>query len=271
MVSPQVWAGRDAVRIQQKWFSTPLSSRTSGWVRAVEYRNNLRTWSRIAPWAPAGSRLLEIGVGSGSFLELARRRNLNVAGCDISAPICRDVERRLGIKMFDGGIEQIPSSESYNVIVANHVLEHSSDPLKFLSVIRKHLTDTGVLHIVVPNIDCWSAYLPGWYSYLPYHFVYFSRLTLNRALNQSGFEIIRVMTHETFSGWLLSTVRSLRQRNHSNIDDTSQVKSVNISKSVLWPIAVLIGGLTLPLRRLQGLLGYGDELAALARRARDGQ
>lgn len=89
-------------------------------------------------YAP-GRRLLEIGVGSGSFLNSARRRGYEVMGCDLSAPICKHVRQAYGILMHGKTLVTLTGENRFDVVVMNHVLEHVNQPIALLKEVRRLL------------------------------------------------------------------------------------------------------------------------------------
>jgi len=128
----------------------------------------------------------------------------------------------------------------------------------------------GLLHLAVPNILCWESAFPGWPGYEPYHFTYLSAKTLRMTLEQAGFSVMRLETHESFSGWFLTVLRSMFA------DQTSSAKSLEELRRKLrsrWmehcyrTATVLVGAVTLPVRFFQSSIGRGDELAVLCRAA----
>ncbi len=232
------------------------------------------------PGAPSqsfttGQPFAEIGVGSGSFLKAAQAKGFDVMGCDLSEPICRQVERESGIAMHCGLLSEMPGDRPFDVVVINHVLEHVQQPVGFLQDVFRLLNPGGIVHIAVPNIDCWEARLPGWTSYEPYHLTYFNRQTLLRAVNVAGFTSARVQTCESFSGWYLALLRTVLGINRAQ-GAVTRPMPVSASRPAGQRTAlvehvyrfsmVLTGGVLWPLRWLQGKLGYGDEVVCIARR-----
>jgi len=270
-VSPAVWSANANEKFEEEWFGKEYEVTQSMWIRFFEQLNNKRTLRRLATHA-TGGHLLEIGVGSGSLLQDARNAGFQVTGCDLSRPICENVGRRLGVPIHCCAVSELPELASFDVVVMNHVLEHVPDPVGLLQEVRKHLAAGGVLHVAVPNIACLSAALPGWASYEPYHLTYFSSSTLRRALTTAGFIIERELTHESFSGWFLAGVRTvLRHGRCSAVADNGRrmaERALRRSAYVehAYRLCMVISGvLSWPLRRMQGILGRGDELICIAR------
>jgi len=264
-----VWRLAANEQMQEAFFGEKYEPVRSFWVRLFEALNNRRTLKRLRGHAGLAEDLLEIGVGSGSLLAYAQARGFVTFGCDLSAAICRRVERTTRIRMHCGSLESLPDQERFDVLVMNHVLEHVSDPKSLLKAALARLKPGGVLHLTVPNVAAWEARLPGWNSYEPYHMLYFTPRTLRATVKEVGFEILEVNTHESFSGWFLAILRTLLKKDHlaqvQQGANTSAKRSTSLVEHGYRLAMVAWGLLTLPFRRLQELLGKGDEVILLAR------
>jgi SAM-dependent methyltransferase len=104
------------------------------------------------------SRLLEIGVGSGRFLDAARAAGFDVMGCDLSPAVCHRVERQLGVPVHCGPVASLPKA-AFGVVAMHHVLEHAEDPIGFLRSVREVLRRGGVVDPAVPNAGGWEVQL----------------------------------------------------------------------------------------------------------------
>lgn len=275
VVADSVWQPAANEQLNEASFGGNYEPVRSFWVRLFEASNNRRTMSRLrGAIGIGGGRLLEIGVGSGSFLAYAQAHGYFPLGCDLSAVICSRVERNRGIAMHCGSLESLSDELLFDVVVMNHVLEHVSDPVVLLKAVRAHLKPGGLLHLAVPNVEAWEAWLPGWNCYEPYHLLYFTPRTLRLAAEKSGFKIQHLTTHESFSGWFLAILRTLLRKSHSR--ESQQESSASVTQSTSFVehvyrlVMVIWGLLTLPFRRLQEWLGKGDEVILLARNGTDG-
>lgn len=195
--------------LEEEWFGEDYQPQTSRWVGWFESLNNRRTLRRLSRLEFPGHRLLEIGVGSGSFLQAAQDNGFVVTGCDLSQAICKHVTSTHGVTMHCGPLSDLHGEDRFDVVVMNHVLEHVNDPVAFLSGVRRLLVPGGVAHIAAPNVACWEAALSGWTSYEPYHLSYFTPTTLRKAVSADGLDIEREATYESFSGWFLAVLRTL--------------------------------------------------------------
>jgi 2-polyprenyl-3-methyl-5-hydroxy-6-metoxy-1,4-benzoquinol methylase len=260
--------------MQEVWFNDEGSIAPSFWVKQYERWNNQRTLSRLKREGLQGRRLLEIGVGSGSFLRLAQEQGYDVAGCDLSRSICRRVEDLYGMSMHNLPIGKVAGEDLFDIVVMNHVLEHVNDPVGVLREVNRLLTSGGIAHIAVPNVACWEAGLSGWASYEPYHLTYFTPKTLVRTVVASGFDISSISTHDSFSGWFLALVRTILgvNRHAGAVTRAGAVSGSALRRRLpavehAYRVAMTSFGVgTLPLRFVQSRLRAGDEAICIAQK-----
>lgn len=267
VVDPTVWKQDANEAMEKEWFGEEYDPQESPWVCLFEHWNNRRTLDRIASFSLTGRRLLEIGVGSGSFLEFARSRGFQVMGCDLSGPVCRHIEGKFHIPVHHGHVNTLPDEPAFDVVVMNHVLEHVSDPVGLLQEVRRRMNRGSVLHVVVPNVDSWESCLRGWTGFEPYHLVYFRPTTLKNAAERAGFLVSRISTHESFSGWFLAILRSFMGTYRLEASCRTSMRkrrSASVAEHVYQMAMVLCGTATWPLRKVQVVLGRGDEAVLLA-------
>jgi 2-polyprenyl-3-methyl-5-hydroxy-6-metoxy-1,4-benzoquinol methylase len=267
VVNPAVWKQDANEAMEKDWFGEEYDPQESKWVHLFEHWNNRRTLGRIASLSLIGRRLLEIGVGSGSFMEYAKCRGFQVMGCDLSLPICRQVEGKFHIPVHHGHVHSLPDEPSFDVVVMNHVLEHVSDPVGLLREVRRRMNRGGVLHVAVPNLDSWESRLRGWTGFEPYHLVYFRPATLKNAAERAGFLVSRVYTHESFSGWFLALLRTFLGTHRLEAHRRASMRkrrTASLSEHAYQVAMILSGTTTWPLRKLQAVVGRGDEAVLIA-------
>lgn len=259
--------------LNEEAFGDQYEPQRSLWVRWFDAVKNRRYLANLRRAGVTKGRLLEIGVGSGNFLDAARKAGFEPMGCDLSQSLATRVTQRTGIPVHCGDLAALPR-HAFDVVCMHHVLEHVSDPAGFLRLARERLAPGGILHVTVPNVSCWEARFPGWNCYEYYHLIYFSTATLRRALESARFMVVRIGSHESFSAWFLTLVRTAAGIRSTEAPATVAARS---GRAPHWRSffehpyrlsMVGIGLLTWPLRWLQGRLGHGDELLAVARSER---
>ena len=152
------------------------------------------------------NKFLDVGCGEGYVLIEALRRNWVTYGLDISDNRI-DSAKDKRITFLKGDIFQASfPNDFFDCIYMDSVLEHVLDPIRHLSEIRRILRKGGVLYIGVPNEDCLfndirkllyilsdrrklSVHLKPFES--PYHIIGFTKESLTKALDKTGFEIVR--------------------------------------------------------------------------------
>lgn len=134
-------------------------------------------------------RLLEIGCGTGLFLEEAARAGWSCEGIEASAyAVGRARERRL--RVTHGAVEgqAIPRGE-FDCIALWDVIEHIRDPAGAIRSAAGGLRPGGVLALSTGDVTSLCARISGaaWHLFnLPEHLFFFSPGSLNRLVTQAG-------------------------------------------------------------------------------------
>lgn len=155
-------------------------------VRDLVYAPRLRWLARHAA-ITGRTRLLDVGCGTGGFLDLARRRRgARVAGVELDAALAARAAAR-GLEVTAGDFADVPAGD-FDVVTMFQVLEHLPDPRAALVRAFGLLRPGGVLCVEVPVADCVARRLFGryWFPLLPpYHRHICTRRSL-RALAPPG-------------------------------------------------------------------------------------
>jgi SAM-dependent methyltransferase len=86
-----------------------------------------------------GTRLLDVGCGTGYALQLAAKRGADVAGFDASAGLLEVARRRLpDSDIRQGDVEQLPyGDDTFDAVTAFNSVQYASDPTTALRAIRR--------------------------------------------------------------------------------------------------------------------------------------
>lgn len=185
--------------------------------------------------------ILDIGAGQGGYLKAAKLAGYNkLTANDIND--AREAElNKFGIPLIVGNIVSTNVGK-YDLINAQHVLEHVTDPFKFLKAIKTSLNPGGVAHISVPNVggivDAWKSTLSRIglkkkqaYKHLaPWHHIFFfNTKSLKHVLEESGFEVLYIGTRNNIKdkGWLYDFVHKLFDKFNWNTHLQAVVKARN--------------------------------------------
>ena len=128
----------------EEWIGPQKPRRVKMWNRRLEGIERRRR----------PGRLLDVGCGTGQFLQIARERGWKIEGTELSPFAARYAAKRTGAAIFCGDLGKAAFAEkSFDVVTIWHVLEHMADPWRCLAEARKILKDDGLLVVAVPNVD----------------------------------------------------------------------------------------------------------------------
>lgn len=109
-------------------------------------------WERIEKETAGQGRVMELGSAGGFFLEAARRRGWQVAGVELSPPAARYCKQTFEFEVFEGWLEDAPyETKSFDLTIADNVLEHTLDPRGTLRQLRSLTKPGGHVLVIVPT------------------------------------------------------------------------------------------------------------------------
>jgi len=152
-----------------------VESRRLGWLRGFA----------------APGRLLEIGSGTGIFLEVASGAGWKVTGVEPSSAACEEARRLTGLDVIQGTVTAVPADARFDVVVMWHVAEHLPDPSLVFREAHKRLVPGGLLAVESPDAGSLKARLRGrrWqYFTPPEHVQFFTRQSMRTLMLRAGFE-----------------------------------------------------------------------------------
>jgi len=179
---------------QYWWESAPgLGSRLEGIYRAfVMNRDQVRFLRRRFPGG-AGMSVLDIGCGSGLFVDLATKAGFDAWGLETSAEAVAAARRMGNNRVIREEIDDLAARDQrFDVVTLFHCLEHIPRPFPFLRKVQKLMKKPGHLLVQVPNSESWQARLLGrrWYGLdCPRHTCNFGLYSLLYVLGRAGFRI----------------------------------------------------------------------------------
>jgi 2-polyprenyl-3-methyl-5-hydroxy-6-metoxy-1,4-benzoquinol methylase len=164
-----------------------------------------------------GLRLLDVGCGGGYFLRVASQLGVIAEGVEPSAQGA-ETAARTGVSIFHGTLEgyaQANPGRQFDLITANHVLEHVPAPVETLKTMAGLLAPGGRVWISVPNVDCIDSrkLKDKWHSSeLPIHLNHFTPDSLRKAGEQAGLVLRSVVTLSMAKGAAGSLRTILREQ-----------------------------------------------------------
>lgn len=158
-------------------------------------------------------KLLEIGFGNASFLQLAQANGWEVYGTEMSNSLAVYAQEQLKLPNIQlGSIEEIGYPDNFfDVVSGFNFIEHVPDPRKTLEEIWRILRPGGIAALMCPNISgIYHQLMPEiladndplkitWVP--PYHLSYFSKENLRILLQDVGFSVAGDESHLMSSLW----------------------------------------------------------------------
>ena len=143
-------------------------------------------------------RLLDVGAGTGLFMEAGMRAGWVAEGVDISAAAVSMARQITSANVIQGGLDDVPPKGDFDAVTMWDVLEHLGDPRAALARVRTLLRPEGLVGISFPNVGGLRSRLLGtrwrYFQREIGHISHFSPGTLRAILEQAGFVVVAIET-----------------------------------------------------------------------------
>jgi len=172
--------------------------------RSLNWRRLRALWARMRGQR---GRHLDVGCGVSALLRQIAEQGREVVGLDFDGAAC-DSQRAfcagLPVALWQGTLDEAREGDGQQIDFNTqrfasasmiHYLEHTFSPIEDLRRVHDLLGTGGALVVEVPTLESVNRrlYRSFWLSYLPpQHISLFSRRSLRRALEEAGFEGVRI-------------------------------------------------------------------------------
>lgn len=266
-------------RLYRLWYrhgysDTPHSAEGDT-VRAQEFEK-FHLAQIIRATGQTGGKLLDVGSGTGLFVQVAQVAGWRAEGIDASVAAV-DRAQAAGRRVSLGTIADVARrGEQFDLITMFDMLEHTETPADDLSGAVSCLGEDGVIAIRVPNFASLQARMMGlrWVGVMSLHLTYFDRASLVRLLEQSGLHVVSIGTGNYRSLYRLlkdklAWVRyRLTRRRPAASSDKSGSSPDRSGPTARRPLAFVIGSVWELVDHVGGCIGQGNQLFVVARRAK---
>lgn len=161
--------------------------------------------------------LLEIGSSSGQFLYHVKDSFQVVHGLELDSNCCKFVQEKFNIETDSNYLEKSKFyKNSYSVVTAFQVMEHTPNPIEFMKSIYNVLIDDGIALIEVPNLydpllSVWDIPMYNTFYYHSAHNYYFSEKTLKIIAEKVGLSIVDIVYTQDYNilnhiNWIMNNV-----------------------------------------------------------------
>lgn len=146
---------------------------------------------------PKNPKVLEVGCGNGFFLKalIDLKFTKNVFGVEPSSKMVSEADSSLQGKIkVDIFRAELYPSNSFDLILCFHTLDHMFDPKEFVLGARKMLKKNGYVIVVVHDTEGLSVKLFGERSAIfdVEHIYLFNKKTLGKLFTSNGYNVVEV-------------------------------------------------------------------------------
>lgn len=134
--------------------------------------------------------LLDIGCGTGDFLEIAKQNNWKITGIEPNPEVRKIANSKTDNSVFEVNQLNKLQPQSFDIISLWHVLEHLPNLDEHISIFKQLLKPNGRLIIAVPNYKSFDAnyYKSFWAAFdVPRHLWHFSQTGIKYMFAKENF------------------------------------------------------------------------------------
>ena len=188
------------------------SSSSKGLINRLYGVVRKRTLQQKVSWVKkytSGIQLLDVGCGTGHFLNAARMGGYTITGIEPDEDARSFALRENDVETLNQAALYELSAHSFDAITMWHVLEHVYDLRKDVERLTQLVKPGGTIFIAVPNMGAFDAqyYKSFWAAYdVPRHLYHFQEKDIRSLFNDFDFDVVEVlpMKYDAFYVSMLS-------------------------------------------------------------------
>ena len=199
-------------------------------VRSISLKRKLKL---INSFSSEEKNLLDVGCGTGDFLQIAQQNNWTVSGVEPNDEARLIANSKTKNSVYN--IEQLSEfpKHSFDVITLWHVLEHLPNLNKQVSTFKSLLKENGTLIIAVPNYKSYDAkyYKNFWAAFdVPRHLWHFNQKSISKLFSKENMKVVE--THPMkFDSYYVSLLSEKYKSGWMNIFNAFRIGFVSNTKA----------------------------------------
>ncbi len=142
---------------------------------------------------PRKLKILDIGCGSGKFLDSLNSKKFKKSGIEINKEGIQ-LSRKKGIEVYEKDVTKINfGKKKFDIVTLWHVQEHLEHPIAVFKKIYDILEKDGILLSATPNTDSLGFKIgkAQWFHLdSPRHLILFNKKSNRYICNQTGFRVV---------------------------------------------------------------------------------
>jgi SAM-dependent methyltransferase len=191
-----------------------------------------------------GRSILDIGCGTGEFLNFCKSRGFKASGIELNDKPRESARIKYGIEVKKSIEEYASEDQKFDCITLWHVLEHIHELEYTMNKIKMLLKPAGILIIALPNSNSWDAdhYKQFWAAYdLPRHLYHFNKSSFNKFAGIHKFNVIKTLPQvlDSFYISLLSEKYRTGKTNFFKAVIKGAISNFNAGKQVMGYSSVI--------------------------------
>ena len=199
-------------------------------VRNISLKRKLKL---INSFASEDKKLLDVGCGTGDFLQIAQQVNWTVTGIEPNEEARKIANSKTNNSVFN--VKQLLEFEkqSFDVITLWHVLEHLPNLNEHVSILKSLLKEKGNLIIAVPNYKSYDAmyYKNFWAAFdAPRHLWHFNQESVAKLFANENMEVVEILPMK-FDAYYVSLLSEKYKSGWMNIFNAIRVALISNLKA----------------------------------------
>jgi 2-polyprenyl-3-methyl-5-hydroxy-6-metoxy-1,4-benzoquinol methylase len=199
-------------------------------VRNISLKRKLKL---INSFAFEDKNLLDVGCGTGDFLQIAQQVNWTVTGIEPNEEARKIANSKTNNSVFN--VKQLLEFEkqSFDVITLWHVLEHLPNLNEHVSILKSLLKEKGTLIIAVPNYKSYDAqyYKNFWAAFdAPRHLWHFNQKSMAKLFAKVNMEVVEILPMK-FDAYYVSLLSEKYKAGWMNIFNAFRVALISNVKA----------------------------------------
>jgi len=160
-------------------------------VRSISLKKKLKL---INSFQSLEKNLLDVGCGTGDFLQVAQQNNWNISGIEPNEQARQIANRKTNNSVFNINDLGKFKNHSFDVITLWHVLEHLPNLEQQVLTLKTLLKENGTLIVAVPNHKSNDAkhYKNFWAAYdVPRHLWHFNQDSISKLFALQNMQVVK--------------------------------------------------------------------------------
>ncbi|HLV14614.1 MAG TPA: class I SAM-dependent methyltransferase [Xanthomarina sp.] len=177
--------------------------------------------------------LLDVGCGTGDFLQTAQKDNWSVLGIEPNDHARKIANQKTNESVYN--IEQLLkfNEHSFDVITLWHVLEHLPNLEDQLAIFKRLLKPNGSLIVAVPNHKSYDAlhYKNFWAAFdVPRHLWHFSKESISKLISTKNMKVVKILPM-VFDSYYVSMLSEKYKKGSLNVFNAFRVGFISNLKA----------------------------------------